>query len=208
MNAPDSLLSAARKLADAIGRPWSAVQPYYKALQEPDLDQRTAWLPKSLGRSIWYAHPNYITRLLIALGGTTNPAEAHATLHWAQELTPGGRERYMTERPAADIPLLIELEFSKYLVDAEAASKLLSIEIHPDRKAIVFNQRDGKPTIFCLPGGADEIEGGAALPFIGIQYRGVIDGRVLVTLANTVKWRRPSQPPYGSSREVDVFEGE
>lgn len=206
MNNPDSLLNAARKVAEITGRPWSAVQPYYKALQGADNDSRDAWLPKSLGRNIWYAHPNYITRLLLALAATTNPAEATATMCWAQELTPSGRKRHLTEEPAANVPIVIESVFFKYLVDAEAAAELLNVEVHPDSKTIIFNLKNGEPVIYrpCYKIGEGKDE--PARPFVGIQHRGVIDGLVFVFLAKSINWRRSDQAPLEKVSQGEVSE--
>ena len=74
MSKPDSLLAAARRLAEGAGLSWAEVQPYYRALQEPGGSMQTPWLPKSAGRNVWAAHPHFIARLLFALGGARVPA--------------------------------------------------------------------------------------------------------------------------------------
>lgn len=208
MNEPDSLLNAARKVAEIAGFPWATVQAYYKALQEPAGKDHLIWLPKSVGRNIWSAHPNFITRMLIALAATTNPAEASDAVRWAQELTPEGRKRYLTEEPAANIPVLIESAFFKYLVDEKAAAELANVEVHPDSKTIIFNMKTGQSVIYRphykIGEGRDE----PAKPFVGIQRRGIIDGLVFVFLSKSIKWRRSDQAPVETGPEGAVVNDE
>lgn len=60
---PDSLLTAAKTLADALSVPWPRVNAVYRELQDAEE------LPRSTGRRIWYASPQLAARLLIGVTG-------------------------------------------------------------------------------------------------------------------------------------------
>lgn len=60
---PDSLLTAAKTLADALSVPWPRVNAVYRELQDADE------LPRSTGRRVWYASPNLAARLMVGVAG-------------------------------------------------------------------------------------------------------------------------------------------
>ncbi len=182
----DSVLTAAHKTAESLGLSWAAVQPYYKALQESSGNDRSGWLPKSVGRSIWFAHPNFVTRLLVAVAATTNPADAPKVMGWVKELVPQG---YEGARPEISI---IESEFHKYLVNHKAAEKLSNVEIHPDTKTVAFNLKDGEAVIY-RPFDSEQITTTSGA--MNLHRRGIIDGRAFELLAKSVNWRRDDDLP-------------
>lgn len=196
---PDTLLTAAKFLAMAAGKEWSDVQPYYRALQTPphiDAEGRlvNSWLPKSSGRAIWYAHPNFISRLLIALVGTTIPTGAVEAVEWTRALTENGRRMRLDEKPAANVVPPIEREFYRYLADPTAADDLVDVEFYPDRRQIVFNTKTEGRRVFRPSSSYDEY----VAPSGGVQrifHRAVVDGEVFREIARGVKWRMTNNPP-------------
>lgn len=206
MREPDSLLHAAKQVAQIAGLPWSAVQPFYRSLQEPARVEGTAWLPKSVGRNIWYAHPNYVTRLLIALAGVDDPARAHEPVEWATETTPDGRKMYLSEKEAAGITPPIEHEFGRFLLNDAVAGTLDNVEVRPDLRSIVFNMKSHEPLVYRKYYAYREGPTLEPQRFKGIHKRGVIEGLVLNYLAKTINWRQPSDPPFRSGRQDDPAE--
>ena len=195
MPSPDTLLAAAQKLAQIAGLPWAHVQPVYRSLQQPGGSMETPWLPKSSGRAVWVAHPNYITRLLIALACGGGASQAHEAIEWAIHTTPGGRAFRLDEKPAANIIPPIEREFFGYLVDHAQAADLLNVEFRQDENRIVFNTKSKGEVIFARHFASGETAGDEAQPFRGIFTRGVIHGAVFVMIANTIAWRRHDDSP-------------
>ena len=191
----DTLLVAAQKLAQIAGLPWAHVQPIYRALQQPGGEMNTPWLPKSSGRAVWMAHPNYITRLLIALACGGGAAQAHHSIEWAINTTPGGRAFRLDEKPAANIVPPIELEFFPYLVDHGPAADLVNVEFRQDENRIVFNTRSKGEIVFAQHFASGEGVTDEAQPFRGIYSRGVIHGAVFMMIANIIAWRRADEAP-------------
>lgn len=204
MSKPDSLLTAAKRLAGIAGMSWSEVQPYYRALQEGDGSEGSGWLPKSLGRNIWAAHPHYITRLLIALAGADHFSKACETIEWARELTPDGRPRHLTEEPASGVPLIIEWHLSPFLVDPTAARELVNVEVRPDEGRIIFNTKSQGAIVFARPHRPKSDADRVPRPFQGIHRRGVIEGSVFVDLALRINWRTSDQPPLEKVQQGEV----
>ena len=200
----DSLLAAAKRLAEIAGLQWSEVHPYYRTLQaEPSGE---GWLPKSQGRNIWAAHPHFITRLLVALAGATRPAEASQVVEWVQRLTLNGREILNDEEPAANSVSPIEEEFSSYLTNPQKAAELQRVEVQPDTHSIVFTRKTGEQVIFSINRGYREGAGDEPRKFRGIYSRGVIDGLVFVYLAKTVNWRLRGEAPFQRARQSEAGE--
>lgn len=60
---PDSLLTAAKVLAEESGLPWPRVQRVYRELQADEI------LPRSAGRAVWYASGPSVARLILGILG-------------------------------------------------------------------------------------------------------------------------------------------
>lgn len=180
MQQPDSLLTAAKKVAQATGMKWADVHLVYRALQEGTL----YWLPRSFGRNICLADPKDITSLLTGLAAASEPSEASAAVAWTKTLTLGGKADDDAERPS-QLLCPFDIEFSVYLRDPAAADELVSIEFQPDTLRVIFNRRSGRPRIF-------ERHQSTSTPTPNvaafIQKRGVIAGTVIQELARCIKW--------------------
>lgn len=176
---PDSLLDAAKKVAVALRTEWSTVHKFYRALQgEP-----APWLPTSLGRNIWAATPEYVARLLIAVGAADDVDGAKAAVEWTRQLTRAGRDWSLMEKDTSPV----ELEIQKYLIDESESADLVNIEFLPDLRRVVFREQH-RTRDFLLPLG-EPLPNAPAL-----QRRGVISGGVLQELSHTVAWRLQLQP--------------
>lgn len=198
MSKPDSLLAAARRLADATGLAWHEVQPFYRTLQEPGGSMNTPWLPKSVGRNIWAAHPNFLARLMFALAGAHSVADAHGAVETAHLMTPGGRQKYLDEKDAADVLSPLEREFYRYLTDYDAAATLEEVEFKLDRGEVVFVGPETK--VFSVPVETDEDE--TKYPRL-LYKRGVIRGTVFRRMAHQTKWRLADQAPFETAKPGD-----
>jgi hypothetical protein len=202
MKNTDSLLTAAKKVADGAGLPWAALQPYYKNLQDGDGSPDSAWLPKSLGRNIWYAHQNYISRLLIGFAASSNPLDASASVKWTVNVTPNGRPYAYGEMEHAGRISAVEGELFKYLSDLQCAEDLVDIEVHADTQRIFINTRSGGQVVFSRPNNE------AAPMNVGVYRRGVIKGAVFVHLAKSVVWRSHDQAPLSKVEQGLVSDDE
>lgn len=200
---PQSLLAAAKEMAEILGIPWADFFKYYRDLQiEPTFHEKGkqvsphAWLPKSQGRNIWPAQPNFISRLLCAVAGTENPSAAREAVEWTRDLTPNGRAMYAAELPAAGMPAPIEEVFQRYLVDIAAAKELDYVEFRPDDRQIIFHKKDGSLETYAHHTPIGQGKRAPAQPYKGLTRRGIIDGMVFFYLANQIDWRRYDQAPF------------
>ncbi len=187
----DSILNASKKLATVAGLRWAEVQPYYRALQESGGRYSSPWLPKSSGRQVWAAHPHYVLRLLIALACAPTPSDSHEAVEWVFDTLPGGRDRQMTERHAANRVPIIEQVLSAYLTNEEDAADLVQVEFQPDRQRVVVVTKSQGEQLFALP--ADESIAAQAQS-VGIVRRSVILGSVFVALQREIAWREDGNP--------------
>lgn len=193
MSKPDSLFAAAKKVAEIADLEWPEVHKVYRALQqEPD-----TFLPKSSGRNVWYASPNFITRLLIALAAARHPDEARKVVSWVRTLKPRGIPHAQAE---TDLSAL-EQELFPYLVDAEKAADLESVEVHSDTRRVVVNTRSKGATFFYTDPAAS-VDAPAPVSFI--YARGVIVGEVFQKIAQNISWRLIDGPPFTKGGEGDV----
>lgn len=199
----DSLLSAAKKTTLALGLEWKDVQgPYAELLDTKNGD---GLLPKSSGRQVWAANPNYISRLLIAIAwrGSLLTCKESVLITWA--LTPNGRNLSIDEYPSSGSLNLIEGEFREYLVNIEAAKSLEHVEFDLTRRSIKFVSKSSEEKIF-LP--ADDITWRDDEPFSAsieaalgkdtharLQTRILISGVVFEEIASTVEWRISDHSP-------------
>jgi|ERR1700674_3714630 len=175
-----SLYAAAKVLAGILGVPWTELQATYRALQG-ETRAKICWLPKSAGRNVYYAHPSYIDRLLVAHVSSTNANSARDTVEWMVQLSLNGKKHDLAEKPAANIPSPIEKVFHRYLVDAKEAAKLETVEIHPDAHRIIFNV--GRSYTWLPEPDAND------LPLAPvITKRPVISGDVFRALAEKISW--------------------
>jgi hypothetical protein len=180
---PDSLHAAAKVLATALDIPWTELQRTYRGLQEAPRGH-DVWLPKSLGRNIYYADPNFITRLLVAhLCAPQDVEEARSTLQWMTVLTRGGRA-YGDDKPAANIKYPIEREFARYLTEPKEADKLVEVQIHPDNHLIIFS--NASKSVKWLP--ASDAENLPPKGAARIRKQTVISGDVFRDLAANIEW--------------------
>ena len=164
---PHSLLDASKLLADIANIDWATAHRFYRNLQaDPD-----PWLPKSLGRNIWHAHPHYIARLLIALSMSESPEGATAAVNAVLELTPGGRGRYLTETDQS----LVEMALTQFLIHADQADNVERVEFDPVEVTVAIVFKNGTVTAFSRP------EASA--------------GPVLSALARAINWRRYCDAP-------------
>lgn len=200
---PDSLLKAARCLASIAGLPWSETLARYRALQEATQNDPVAWLPKSSGRNVWYAHPNFMTRLMVGLAAADHASGAREAVSWVFATTPNGREHDLTEKPAAGLPYPIEREFFKYLTDEAAAESLDRVEFQPDTGSVIFHLYGFDPVIYSHPVAYRESAAEQTKLFRGIYSRGVIVGIVFVYIARTVVWRRSDEEPYRAAKQAE-----
>ena len=196
---PDSTLEAAKKMAAALHLAWSEVQPIYRELQMPDRDG-TAWLPKSAGRKIWLATPNYLTRLLIAIGFKQGGVSSHMANYISHGLTPGGREFWMTERPVAGIPCPVEAYFETLLFSPSRLAEVKQAEFYPATKEIRILSKSGDQDIFEPASGGFWADGDVlfrqrVLDAIHMDTGArvssvtVIAGDAFVEMASNINWR-------------------
>ena len=199
---PDSLLTAAKLIADTTGIKWSTVHKDYRALQgDPNKDR--GLIPRSSGRQIWAVHPHFGCRILVSLAVASDPSEAIDAVMWAHTLSPDGKRFYPDEMPAAREVCPFETEMSSFLIDPAIASELENVEFQRDRDRAIFNFHEHEPLIFSRsPDAEHSASNRAAL----IQKRGVISGSVFQELSRKISWRRPDQPPYTKSPQGGVDE--
>lgn len=201
--APDSLLMAARKLAEAAGIPWPQVQKTYRALQEEqawlagEAHGPASWLPKSSGRNIWAAHPRYLSRLIIALACARDGSGAREAVQWTRGLTPKGRPLHLSEGDFPGLENTFEREMAARLTLADRAASLAEVEFIPEARTVIFTEVDGNTHLWALA--SDRPLLSPAL----IRSRGVVDGDLFRALQSGVIWQRPDQAPFRSGPEDD-----
>jgi len=193
---PDSMIAAAKKVAEIARLPWPAVQRTYRALQAAN------FLPISRGRSIWYAHPNLIGALLIGMA--------------CPEKALGERvELFQKATPNADgfEAMNFRNALSRLLAVPDAAADLAHIvfEIDSDRVVVVTHGGDADCTEVETRYHADPDAYQRRAPLI--QNRTVISGDLIRALQAQVRWRLPSDAPYADEGEpaferFDRSEGE
>ncbi|RYE67847.1 MAG: hypothetical protein EOO81_10025, partial [Oxalobacteraceae bacterium] len=126
---PDSMISAAKKVALHSRLPWPVVQRTYRALQAAD------YLPVSRGRNIWYAHPNLIGALLIGMACPEEAIGDHV-------------KRFQFATPNGDgfKPLNFRSKLSKLLTEEGAADSLdhIVFETNSNRVVVVTRGSDGQ----------------------------------------------------------------
>lgn len=190
---PESLLSAVKKTASAAKLPWPHVQKVYQALQAGD------FLPKSRGREIWAAHPNFIARLLVALAGSDVPAGARRaveTFLWATENGEGG-------------PGNLEDFLFRALSSEQDAADIESVEFFADTLRVCINTKSRGAVWFWIE--VEELQrDGTAIPVefpqALIRFRGVIDGELFRLLARDVTWRINGLPLTDEPTAADLDE--
>ena len=162
---PDSLASAARKVAEAAHLPWSAVKRAYDALQATDV------LPTSRGRSILLAHPNTIGKLLIAVALNGQDALAQRVVAFHLAVARGGNRRFRDE-------------LNQMLTKAGAAAAVETIVFEVDVDRVVLTNKSATLIFNARPKtGVCRL---ADSPLI--QCRTVITGDVIRSLQESVRW--------------------
>jgi hypothetical protein len=205
-NPPDSILEAARKLARALQVPWPDLQKTYRKLQEQDPGNFLTWIPKSEGRQIWYAHPNFITRLIVAHAMSGDKISCSDAVLITHGLTADGVD-FQPGYPAANHEAPLEEIFASYLCHPDRAAKLKRIELSSFDKTVAFVEDER--TVECLRKPCrgiereDASEFGKALKsvldgdtFERLSKIAIIDGSVIQELSEQVSWRFGNFPPF------------
>ncbi len=201
----DSILRAAKKVAEASGLEWSEVHRYYRDLQqqpgrpisEEEVRLGTApWLPLSVGKRRWGAQPNFVARLLIALAATPDATQAREAVQWTRRLTLNG-EPWRARAVWAGNAL--EDAFAPFLQFPEVADDLRFIEVQPDLATVIFHTKEGAQ-VFRPEGEVAEPQQPARL----IHWRGVISGEVLRRLSRSVAWKAPGEAPLGNAADTEA----
>ncbi|MHC2108351.1 hypothetical protein [Methylobacterium sp. CM6246] len=205
MPEPMSLLAAAKAVAEIAELPWTQVLAYYRALQEPTGDGTVAWLPKSVGRSVWMAHPHFITPLLIALATAGHPERSNQAVDWVYRLTPNGRPRNLDELPAAGIEAPVLREFVRYLTDPAEARKLSFIRFEPSDLRVQFVPSKGEPATYRFHVSLDKAPGNMRPRVPGISPDGRIAAYVMAQIAQTIVWRTPDRAPFQTSADAEAL---
>ncbi len=191
---PHSLLDAVKLAAAAAGLEWATAHRYYRDLQGASRSEAEVyWLPKSLGRNIWHASPNFLARYLAAIAMTDDPTMACAIVSFTWQFTPGGRERHDVE----PVEYPVEHFLAGLLYDPAAADAVERVDFDPMELRVIARFRDGTTKTFATPLSVDEA------PVIGVIYRiGIIPGAVFSGLSRSIDWRidSPLKVPQG---EVD-----
>lgn len=190
---PHSLLEAAKITAKAIDLEWSIVHRYYRDLQGDPKQDEGPWLPKSLGRNVWAAHPHYIARLLIALGSAATPTEAAQSVTTINRMTPGGRKRHLAE---TDV-YFVEKAISDLLLDPEKLLTLDHIEFDPTYRSVKIVFQDGSFESFVEAGTSPNWQR-------GLYWVGVIRASVLKDIAAEVRWRTFAESPINKAVDGNV----
>ncbi|WP_138058677.1 hypothetical protein [Sulfitobacter geojensis] len=210
---PDSLLDAVKKTATALDLPWPTVQKIYRNLQEQD-DFGTFWLPKSQGRKIWFAHPNFVTSIILAVGFSQSRLTAHQSAYLGHILTPNGRPVEITERATPNYSIFIEL-MGDILTNPEKAGHVDKLTFSGGDKSVSIHFVTGETTNFALDGsfetsfGDDAFDSGI-LAAAGVEtysrtnFNVSIDGAAFVEIANTVTWKTAATPPFGMQKKVEA----
>ncbi|MGY0484395.1 hypothetical protein [Endobacter medicaginis] len=175
----DSIFTAAKKLAESCGLPWTDVGPLYRALQEPD-DRGGTWLPVSRGRAIHRAQPYHLARLLIALGFGGDPTQARRNLRLAQGMRELVGERYNSLDHSAPLSA-VEEALAELLTKPHEADRVVRIEFQPDCRRIIFELK--APHEFRHFGDPD-FDGASP----GIATRHVIFAGPVRLLSREVEW--------------------
>lgn len=162
---PDSLATAARKVAEAARLPWATVKRSYDGLQATDV------LPTSRGRNILLAHPNTIGKLLIAVALNGEDALAQRVIAFHLAVARGSNRRFRDE-------------LDQILTKAEAAAAVDTIVFEVDRDQVVLTNKGASSTFNVKP--KTGVCGWAGGPLI--QWRGIISGDVIRALQGSIRW--------------------
>ena len=186
----DSVISAATALANDLGVPWLRVRRFYMALQEGN----NALIPKSRGKQVWGAKPEYVARLLIALAGTMIPSDAQDVVRMmarAERSVRGGSQTFESEL----CRLLRQRAMSQVVrIDITPQLGLASIEL----KGKGANRlRFGAP----FPRDKDDVENLRRFTPAAVHFTGTIVGGALVGFLNKVRWSDSDFLPTGAASD-------
>lgn len=191
---PHSLLDAVKITANAAGLEWATAHRYYRDLQGASRsDAEVYWLPKSQGRTIWHAHPNYLSRFLVAIGMTDDPTLACPIVSASLQFTPDARDRYEVE--AIEHP--VEYCLSSLLADPIAADTVDRVEFDPMKLRIVVYFRNGDEKMFGSPATGEQSSRNVVM-----YRRGIIPGAVFSIMSRKINWRIDS-PVITTNGELD-----
>lgn len=208
----DSVLEAAKKTAEALRLPWPEVQKIYRSLQEDDPATHSGWIPKSKGRTIWYAHPNFIGRIISAYSLSGGDFSYHNAVTLTHGLALEGRN-FQFGYPASGMVAPFEGQMASYLCNTQSASKLRRIEFSLSEKEVTFVE-EGRRLRFIVKECPRVITGNATLfeqaihevqnkPFSQrVSRTVVVDAAAIQELSETVNWRHDSIQPFGVSEHI------
>ena len=197
---PESLLSAAKKVAAFSDLSWTDVSRVYGALQAGDrapalppaaaTEVSAPGLPKSSGRNVWYAHPNFIARLLLGLAGRAATVDPWTTVKHFHDALP-------EQKAGADAPEQgvddLEFRLATLLRNPKLADEVTRLEFNPEAAEFVLQH----PTLGGRFRPASSVQRAA---FIYSQQtfstRVAINPLLLQKLAAEIDWRPESFPPY------------
>jgi hypothetical protein len=182
MDKPDSLYSAAKKMAELAQIPWSKFSKIYKALQE---GEEAKLLPISSGRAICYAHPSYVSRMILALAGCDfENGPRQAVLRFSTALSQHDGTR-------------LEERLSGLLMGPET-EELENIEFLPDQDLAIISMMTCAEEFYV----DDAIKIGDTFEFDStrwkpgpIRTRTIVDGDLLRQLKKQICWDTALEPP-------------
>jgi hypothetical protein len=196
MKTPDTLLEAAKATAIATDLEWSFVQKFYQALQRSN-DDTSAYLPRSKGRQLWVAHPNFISRLLVALAVVENPNGAVTAVDWSTSLDVDEVTSMHPLGVARGTISPLEAQMAMFLSNPKHADELDKVVFQKDCNKVVFCLTNGDKLSFSAESASNA---NSHLTSLKIQRRGVVSGETFQRLARMVHWRRASDKPTRSVR--------
>lgn len=194
MDQPDSLLTAAKKVAQLTNMKWADVQRVYQALQ----NSQPVILPKSRGRLVSPAVARYLAAILLGVSGSPDPDQAIDTyklfegcrFYWPEQRKRSSSARYFTRFSEFLIMLLLDKGQAEQVseielrLDGPSAIVRWKAARHPFAKVLsgvsVDPAKIKMPASDNVPFTADF---SSKQPSASIHFRGVIDGRLLLRLA-------------------------
>ena len=192
---PESLLSAAKKVAELSSLGWADVNRVYRELQDGDRapalppSAPATGLPKSTGRNVWFAHPNFVARLLIGLAGR------------AAGLNPRKTVQQFHDAKADDQELYLEEVLAALLRNPTLADDLLVFELNPDGPCVEINHPKFRGKYIPI-NTVDRADLMFRPHTFSVSVR--VNPRLIMDLAATVQWLPEGYPPFRGATAEDV----
>ena len=184
---PDTLLTAAKKVALATRLPWATVQKIYSSLQEADV------LPLSQGRRIWLAQPNLVADLCMGLAFRSSGSAIPDLVKYFEQSTLGGVGWQADS-------LLFRL--ASFLADPNSANGLVRVVFEMDLLSAKVVCQEGEREVvseYFHEQRENKIGDSKDPPLI--TTRGVIDGALFRILSSEIVWGANLPPTYGAQIE-------